>query len=60
MLFTLEPNDRIMIGDDVAIDMLEMVNSQAKFGIDAPEDKQVHREEIYLKILKERKAKKAG
>ena len=39
-----------MIGDDVAVTILDDYGSQVRIGIDAPKQVEVHREEIYQKI----------
>lgn len=42
----------ISIGDDIAVHILEVNGSHVKFGIDAPAGVNVHRAEVYQKILK--------
>ncbi|PQZ90994.1 MULTISPECIES: carbon storage regulator CsrA [Pseudomonas] len=41
----------ISIGDDIAVHILELNGTQVKFGIEAPKGVQVHRAEVYQKIL---------
>ncbi|WP_448650283.1 carbon storage regulator CsrA [Pseudomonas fluorescens] len=48
----------ISIGDDIALHILELNGSQVKFGIQAPAGVNVHRAEVYQKIL-ERQASQA-
>ncbi len=48
----------IAIGDDIALQILEVNGTQVKFGIEAPVGVNVHRAEVHQKIL-ERKAQKA-
>jgi carbon storage regulator len=43
-----------MIGDEVQVTVLSVKGNQVRFGIDAPKDIAVHREEIYHKIQAER------
>lgn len=48
----------ISIGDDIALHILELNGTQVKFGIAAPAGVNVHRAEVYQKIL-ERQATEA-
>lgn len=41
----------ISIGDDIALHILELNGNQVKFGIEAPVGVNVHRAEVYQKIL---------
>ena len=41
----------ISIGDDIALHILELNGSQVKFGVEAPAGVQVHRAEVYQKIV---------
>jgi carbon storage regulator len=41
----------ISIGDDIAVHILEVNGTQVKLGIQAPVDVNVHRAEVYQKIL---------
>jgi carbon storage regulator len=49
-----KPGEKIMIGDDIEIQILEINGLQVKIGVKAPKDIPVHREEIYLKIKEEK------
>ncbi|BBM01816.1 carbon storage regulator CsrA [Microbulbifer sp. GL-2] len=44
------------IGANVSITVLEVKGNQVKIGIHAPKTLSVHREEIYMRVQKERKS----
>jgi len=45
--------EKIMIGDDIVITVLDFRDGHVRIGIDAPKEVAIHREEIYRE-LKER------
>lgn len=49
-------DEKLLIGDDITISVLEIRGNQVKIGVDAPKDVAIYREEIYHKV-KEAKAK---
>ena len=50
LVLTRKSGEAIRIGDDIRIVVVEVKENQVKIGIEAPQTKSVHREEIYLKI----------
>ena len=54
LILTRRINEAIMVGDEVTVTVLEVKGNQIRFGIDAPKDVAVHREEIYQKIQDEK------
>lgn len=50
LILTRRVGETIFLGDDVTVKVLAADNRQARLGIDAPKDIEVHREEIYKLI----------
>lgn len=59
LVLTRRVGEKLVIGDDVTVSVLGVKGNQIRVGIEAPLEVQVHREEIYQRILKERAADKA-
>jgi carbon storage regulator len=53
LILTRKVGQRIIIGDDIIIEILGIKTNQARVGVIAPKELPVHREEIYMKIQKE-------
>jgi carbon storage regulator len=53
LILTRKVGERITIGDDITIRLLEIKGSQVKLGIDAPMSISIHRQEIYERIREE-------
>ncbi|OBW95007.1 carbon storage regulator [Gallibacterium salpingitidis] len=56
LILTRKMDEKLLIGDDITISVLEIRGNQVKIGVDAPKDVAIYREEIYHKV-KEAKAK---
>jgi carbon storage regulator len=50
LILTRRVSERIMIGNDVTIVVLGVRHGQVRFGVTAPKDTPVHREEIFDRI----------
>ncbi|HEY3489990.1 MAG TPA: carbon storage regulator CsrA [Candidatus Deferrimicrobiaceae bacterium] len=53
LVLTRKSGERLMIGDDVTLTILEVGKGQVRLGISAPPGVKIHREEIYLKVVEE-------
>jgi len=53
LILTRKLGERITIGDDIVISLLEIKGSQVKLGIEAPDSISIHRQEIYERIRAE-------
>jgi carbon storage regulator len=48
--------ERIMLGDDVVIEVLEVRGQTVRIGIDAPRALPIYREEIWIEVKRENQA----
>lgn len=54
LTLTRRATEKLIIGDDITIEILGINGNQVRIGIDAPKETSVHREEIYERIQAER------
>lgn len=57
LVLTRKVGEKIVIGDDIKIMVMEIKGKQVRIGIDAPSDTTVHREEVYERIKDEGRVK---
>ena len=60
LVLTRRTGEKIRIGKDITVAVMAVNRNQIRLGISAPRDIPVHREEIYQRILKERKEQKVS
>lgn len=53
LVITRKLGERITIGDDIVITLIEIKGSQARIGIEAPREISIHRQEIFDRIRQE-------
>ncbi len=53
LVLTRKINERIMIGDDIEVVLVDIMGDQVKIGIEAPNHLNILRSEIYTNIKKE-------
>lgn len=53
LVLTRKINEKIIIGDDIEIVLVDIGKDQVKIGINAPRSVKVHRWEVYEEIQKE-------
>jgi carbon storage regulator len=56
LIITRRAGERIMVGDEIAIEVMEIVGSSVRIGISAPRSVPVYREEIYRAVRDENRA----
>jgi len=53
LILSRKLNEKIMIGDDVSISVIEIRGDQVKLGVDAPRSVKVFRREVFDAIMEE-------
>ncbi len=53
LILTRKVGEKIRIGDDIEISLLDIKGRQARIGINAPRGLSVHREEVFQRIKEE-------
>jgi len=53
LVLSRHPDEKIHIGDDIIVTVVEVRGDRVRIGIDAPRDVTVHRQEIFEAIRRE-------
>ncbi len=56
LIITRRAGEKMMIGDDVVVEIMEIVGNQVRVGIQAPQSVRVYREEIWRAVKEENRA----
>ena len=56
LVLSRKVDQRIMIGDSIAITVVAVSKNKVRLGIDAPKEVSVHRREVYEAIQREQEA----
>jgi carbon storage regulator len=56
LIITRRAGERIMVGDDIVVEVMELVGNSVRIGISAPRSVPVYREEIYTAVRDENRA----
>lgn len=56
LIITRKPGEKIMLGDDVVVHVMEIVGNSVRIGIQAPRSLPVYREEIWNAVREEKQA----
>jgi carbon storage regulator len=56
LIITRRPGERIMLGDDIVLHVMEIVGNSVRVGIQAPRSLPVYREEIWEAVKEENRA----
>ena len=56
LIITRRPGEKVIIGDDVVVEVMEIVGNQVRLGVRAPQSVRVYREEIWLAVKEDNRA----
>jgi carbon storage regulator len=56
LILSRKINEKVVIGDDITVSIIEIRGDQVRIGIDAPKKVKVFRQEVYDAIKDENKA----
>ena len=56
LIITRRPGDKVMVGEDIVVHVMEIVGNSVRVGIEAPRSVPVYREEIWNAVRDENQA----
>jgi carbon storage regulator len=56
LIITRRPGERLVLGDDIRIEVIEIAGNTVRLGIDAPRSLPVYREELWEAVKQENEA----
>jgi carbon storage regulator len=56
LIITRRPGEKIVLGDDITLTVMEVSGQTVRLGIDAPKSLPVYREEIWAAVKRENEA----
>jgi carbon storage regulator len=56
LIITRRPGERLVLGDDIKIEVMEISGTTVRIGIDAPRELPVYREELWEAVKQENEA----
>ncbi|HZO36850.1 MAG TPA: carbon storage regulator CsrA [Solirubrobacteraceae bacterium] len=60
LIITRKPGEKIMLGDDIVVEVIAVSGSSVRLGIAAPRALPVYREEIWVAVKAEQAADASG
>ena len=60
LIITRKPGEKIMLGDDVVVHVMEIVGNSVRIGIQAPRSLPVYREEIWNAVQRGEPGRRDG
>jgi carbon storage regulator len=56
LIITRRPGERLVLGDDIRIEVIEVAGNTVRLGVDAPRSLPVYREELWAAVKQENEA----
>ncbi len=56
LILSRKVNEKVVIGDDISVTIIEIRGDQVRIGIDAPKKVKVFRQEVFDAIMEQNKA----